>query len=187
MPPLAPLSYAPAQHAAAKKSSGPDNIPSWILKECADEIAPILQIIFTQSLNTHTLPQDWLTANITPVFKKGDCSKPSNYRPISLTSICCKIMEHIILSFIMNHSSTNNIISSCQHGFRPGHSCITQLLPFIEDILHAMDQHFQVDILLLDFSKAFDTVPHKRLLSITGLMVHCLNGLGTGLPKEHRK
>ena len=74
-------------------------------------------------------------------------------------------MEHIIFSFIMNHSSTNNIISSCQHGFRPGHSCITQLLPFIEDILHAMDQHFQVDILLLDFSKAFDTVPHKRLLS----------------------
>ena len=74
-------------------------------------------------------------------------------------------MEHIIFSFITNHSSTNNIISSCQHGFRPGHSCITQLLPFIEDILHAMDQHFQVDILLLDFSKAFDTVSHKRLLS----------------------
>ena len=62
-----------------KKSSGLDNILSWILKECADEIAPILQIIFTQSLNTHTLPQDWLIANITPFFKKGDCSKPSNY------------------------------------------------------------------------------------------------------------
>ena len=148
-----------------KKSSGPDNIPSWILKECADEIALILQIIFTQSLSTHTLSQDWLTANIIPVFKKGDRSKPSNYQPISLMSICCKIMEHIIFSFIMNHSNNNNIISPCQHGFRPGHLCITQLLPFIEDILHAMDQHFQVDILLLDFSKAFDMVPHKCLLS----------------------
>ena len=74
-------------------------------------------------------------------------------------------MEHIIFSFIIYHSNNNNVISPCQHGFRPGHSCIIQLLPFIEDILHAMDQHFQVDILLLDISKAFDTVPHKRLLS----------------------
>ena len=100
-----------------KKSSDPDNIPSWILKECADETAPILQIIFTQSLNTHTLPQDWLTANNTPAFKKGDSNKPSNYRPISLTSICCKIMEHIIFSFIMNHLNNNNIISPCQHAY----------------------------------------------------------------------
>ena len=69
------------------KSSGTDNIPSCILKECTDEIAPILQIIFTQSLNAQTLPHDWLTANITPVFKKGDYCKPLNYRPISLTSI----------------------------------------------------------------------------------------------------
>ena len=148
-----------------KKSCGPDDIPSWLLKECADEIAPILQIIFTQSLNTHTLPQDWLTANITPVFKKGDRSKPSNYRPISLTSICCKTMEHIVFSFIMNHSDCNSIINSYQHGFRPHHSCETQLLPFVEDISRAMDQHSQIDLLLLDFSKAFDTVPHMRLLS----------------------
>ena len=100
-----------------KKLSGPDNIPSLILKEWADEIAPILQIIFTQSLNTYTLPQDWLTANITAVFKKGDRNKPLNYRPISLTSICFKIMEHIIFSFIMNHSNNNNIISPCQHAY----------------------------------------------------------------------
>ena len=118
-----------------KKLPNPDNIPPWILKECADEIAPILQIIFTQSLNTHPLPQDWLKANITPVFKKGDCSKPSNYRPISLTLVCCKIMEHILFSFIMSHLNNKNIINPYQHGFRPRHSCVTQLLPFIEDIL----------------------------------------------------
>ena len=85
-------------------------------------------------------------------------------------------MEHVIFSFIMNHSLTNNnnIISPCKHGFRPGHSCITQLLSFIEDILHAMDQHFQVDILLIDFSKVFDTVPHKRL---SKLFYYGINGL----------
>ena len=108
-----------------KKSCSPDDIPSWLLKECADEITPILQIIFT--LNTHTLPQDWLTPNITPVFKRGDRSKPSNYRPISLTSICCKMMEHIVFSFIMNHSDCNSIISSSNMGlyFRPHHTCET--------------------------------------------------------------
>ena len=74
-------------------------------------------------------------------------------------------MEHILFSFIMNHSDRNSIISSYQHGFRLHHSCETQLLPFVEDILRAMDQHFQIDLLLLDFSKAVDTVPHKCLLS----------------------
>ena len=74
-------------------------------------------------------------------------------------------MEHIAFSFIMNHSDRNSIINSYQHGFRPHHSCVTQLLPFVEDILRAMNQHFQIDLLLLDFSKAFGTVPHERLLS----------------------
>ena len=78
------------------KSAGPDQIPSYILKHCAKEVAPILQVIFNQSLYPGQLPSDWLMANIAPAFKKGNQSCPTNYRPISLTSICCKTLEHII-------------------------------------------------------------------------------------------
>ena len=146
------------------KSAGPDNIPTWILKVCAIQIAPILQIIFTQTYNSGILPSDWLTANIIPVYKKGNKSLPVNYRPISLTSICCKIMEHIIFHSILDHLNKYDIINPNQHGFRPGLSCQTQLVLLVDEVLKAMDSHHQVDLLLLDFSKAFDTVAHKKLL-----------------------
>ena len=146
------------------KSAGPDNIPIWILKEYAMLIAPVLQVICTQSYQTGILPSDWLTANIVPVYKKGDKSSPTNYRPISLTSVCCKTMEHIIYHSIMDHLNTYNIINPIQHGFRPGLSCQTQLILLIEEILRAMDQNYQVDLIMLDFSKAFDTVAHNKLL-----------------------
>ena len=79
-----------------KKAPGPDNIPAWVLKHCATEIAPILSRLFSQSLNTGHIPHDWLTANVIPVFKKGDCGNAANYRPILLTYICCKLMKHIL-------------------------------------------------------------------------------------------
>ena len=147
------------------KASGPDRVSPYILKHCAEELSPVLQIIFTQSLTTGVLPPDWLSANICPVYKKGSRSSPCNYRPISLTPICSKIMEHIIYHSIMNHLNLNNILIDNQHGFRANHSCTTQLIVFIEDVSHALDHQKQVDIILLDFSKAFDMVPHQRLLS----------------------
>ena len=147
------------------KAPGPDRIPCYILKHCASEISPILRIIFEQSLSTSSVPKDWLTANITAIYKKGDRSSPANYRPISLTSVCCKVMEHIIYHSIMEHLQHNNILTENQHGFRRGFSCQTQLISVIEDVLHAMDNRDQVDLILLDFAKAFDKVPHQRLLS----------------------
>jgi len=71
---------------------GPDGIPAIILKICALEIAPILQVIFTQSITTNSIPDDWLLVNVVPIFTNRERSLPSNYRPISLTSICCKLM-----------------------------------------------------------------------------------------------
>ena len=146
------------------KFAGPDNIPTWILKEYALHIAPVLRVIYTQSYQTGILPKHWLAANIVPVYKKGDKSDPANYRPISLTSVCCKTMEHIICHSILDHLNTYNIISSTQHSFRPGLSSQTQLILLVDEILRAMDQYYQVDLIMLDFSKAFDTVAHDKLL-----------------------
>ena len=146
------------------KSPGPDGIPPVVLKTCALEFAPILQVIFTQSITTNSIPDDWLLANVVPVFKKGERSLPSNYRPISLTSICCKLMEHVLYTSMMNHLTQCGILSEQQYGFRQGHSCKTQLINVVEDVQRALDQQKQVDPIMLDFRKAFDTVPHQRLL-----------------------
>ena len=122
-------------------------------------------MLFTQSLNTGTLPEDWFTANISPVYKKGCRSIPSNYRPISLTSVCSKVMEHIVFHSIMQHVQHDGILSEFQYCFRSGYSCQTQLIDFIKHIQHAMDQQKPVDLILLDFSEVIDTVPHQRLLT----------------------
>ena len=85
------------------KASGPDDISPRVLKELASSIAPILKLIFQKSYSTGQLPSDWKKANVVPAYKKGPKSDPANYRPISLTCICCKMMEHIIASSIMKH------------------------------------------------------------------------------------
>ena len=172
------------------KASGTDNISARVLTICAEEIAPILTILFTQSFNSGELPNDWLTANITPVFKKGDKSNPSNYRPISLTSLCCKLMEHILCHNIMNYLESNHILNDYQYGFRSSHSCQAQLISIIEELQLALDCHHQVDLLMLDFSKAFDTVPHQHLLK--KLKYYGINGklyywLSTWLTKRSQR
>ncbi|KAI8493409.1 DTW domain-containing protein 2 [Branchiostoma belcheri] len=146
------------------KSTGPDGIPPRLLKTVAVQIAPILQVIFSQSISTGDVPEDWRTANITPIFKKGDRTTPSNYRPVSLTSVCGKVLEHIVHSHMMKHLDTYGILSPAQHGFRKGLSCESQLLLTAQDLAKSIDQNQQVDAAVLDFSKAFDTVPHERLL-----------------------
>ena len=106
------------------KASGPDRISSYILKHCAEELSPVLQVIFMQSLATGTLPSDWLSTNICPVFKKGSRNKVCNYQPISLTPICSKVMEHNIYLSIMDHLNLNDVLIDNQHGFRSNHSCV---------------------------------------------------------------
>ncbi len=128
------------------KAAGPDDIPVRILKCCAAQLAPVLQVIFTQSYTTGTLPEDWLSANITAVFKNGNRSAPVNYRPISLTAVCCKVLEHVVFRSIMQHLQEHDILNMYQHGFRSGHSCETQLLTVAEDTLKALDRREQVDL-----------------------------------------
>ena len=146
------------------KASGPDNIPNTILKTCSTQLAPAVTHIFNLSVNTGTLPEVWKNADITPIFKKGNKHEAANYRPVSLTSVCCKTLEHIICRHILNHLDEHRILTKLQHGFRSGHSCESQLVITMEDIMCKYDQKKQVDLVILDFSKAFDTVPHRKLL-----------------------
>ena len=99
------------------KATGPDTIPGELLKELASEISPISTTIYNASIKQGKIPNQWKEALIIPLFKKGDRGKASNYRPVSLTSICCKIMEHILHSKIISHLEANNILSENQHGF----------------------------------------------------------------------
>ena len=148
----------------AHKALGPDQISPRVLKEMANAIAPILTAIFRKSYDSGIIPEDWKTANITPVFKKGKISDAANYRPISLTCIACKLMEHILTSHIMKHANDHNILYGLQYGFRGGRSCETQLVEFINDLANNMQNGGQTDVAIMDFSKAFDKVGHQRLL-----------------------
>ena len=146
------------------KASGPDNIPTRFLKEAANELAPALCLIFSASLNQGYVPEDWKTADVTSIFKKGDRSTPSNDRPISITAVCCKVMEHILHSQVMHHLDHHNILSDSQHDFRKKRSCESQLILTIQDLASSLKDGEQIDAVLLDFSKAFDKVPHQRFL-----------------------
>ena len=146
------------------KAAGPDEIRIIVLKELRPEIAPIFQLIFERSLATGEVPFDWTKANVSPIFKKGDNSDPANYRPISLTCILCKVMEHIIASILTKHLNKHNMLYDHQQGFIQKRSCETQLIQLVEDLGRQLIQGKQTDQLLLHFSKAFDKVNHLKLL-----------------------
>jgi hypothetical protein len=135
------------------KASGPENIPNRILKECTIHLVPILKTILQCSLDTGELPKDWRDANISSTFKKGDKHLPENYRPVSLTSVTCKILEHIISRHLLKHLEKNKILTILNHGFRSRYSCEPQLITTINDFLQEHDKGQQVDIAILDFSK----------------------------------
>ena len=145
------------------KATGPDLISCRVWKEAADSIAPYLEILYNKSIKTGKVPVDWLIGNVIPIFKKGDKTDPANYRLVSLTSVPCKIMEHIIFSAVMKHFDNNKILSY-QYGFSKNHSCEHQLINTTEDLAKIRDQKGQADVLILDFSKALDTVPHRHLI-----------------------
>jgi len=146
------------------KAAGPDKIKPSVLRELADVIAPVVTLIYKASLKQGKVPDIWKEANVTPVFKKGEKYKAVNYRPVSLTCILCKQMEHIIASQLMNYLNKNNLLYEHQHGFRNKLSCETQLIEFTSDVLQVVQDRKQCDTIVMDFSKAFDKVSHDRLL-----------------------
>ena len=146
------------------KAQGPDGIPPKILKELSEELSWPLCTLFNLSLETGVVPDDWKTAEVVALFKKGTKSDPGNYRPVSLTCITSKVLESLIRDEIVTHMTANKLYSKCQHGFRRKRSCITQLLEVMENFTCLLDDGYSFDVVYLDFKKAFDTVPHERLL-----------------------
>lgn len=148
----------------AESAPGPDGVHPTVLKECAKDLAKPLYRIFQASLATGELPQVWRRANVSPIFKKGSRTTALNYRPVSLTSVPCKLMEKVLRKEIVDHLESKNLLKSYQHGFRSGRSCLTQLLEYLEELESMVDEGDSVDVVYLDCRKAFDTVPHRRLL-----------------------
>ena len=146
------------------KAGGVDGLTSRFLQETAGVICSPLHIIFCKSLSSGSVPEDWKRSNITAIFKEGDKSDPNNYRPVSLTCIISKVFEAIVKEQLIDFLYSNNIIKDSQHGFTQGKSCLTNLLTFMETILDWVDGQEPVDIVYLDFRKAFDRVPHRLLL-----------------------
>ncbi|XP_065640687.1 probable RNA-directed DNA polymerase from transposon BS [Hydra vulgaris] len=172
------------------KSLGCDNISPYVLKHCVEGLSKPLSLIFKKSIHSGELPELWKSANITPLFKKGDKKDPLNYRPISLTSIPSKIIEKIIRKKLIIYITENNLLTSQQHGFIQNKGCLTNLLETFDIITTEIENGYPVDILFLDFAKAFDKVPHYRLIhkiSNYGIKGNILNWIDSFLKNRKQR
>ena len=145
------------------KSLGPDEISGKLLFEIRHELVGPLTKIFNYSISQGIVPQDWRDANVVPLFKKCSKKQCQNYRPVSLTSVVGKILEKIVKDFIAKHLNEHELLKDSQHGFTSGRSCLTNLLEFLETVTSNLDEGKDVDLVYLDFAKAFDKVSHIRL------------------------
>ncbi|MEW8545747.1 MAG: reverse transcriptase family protein [Candidatus Thiodiazotropha sp.] len=147
------------------KSMGPDGCHPRVLKEAADILCEPLCLLMNKTFEEQSLPTVWKEANVSALFKnKGARTDPSNYRPVSLTCIPCKLCEKTVREILMKHMTENKLFTESQYGFREKRSCILQLLDVLDDLTSAYDSSKQTDVIYLDIKKAFDTVPHRRLL-----------------------
>jgi Reverse transcriptase (RNA-dependent DNA polymerase)/Endonuclease-reverse transcriptase len=148
----------------ARKAAGIDGISVDYLKIRPQSIIPYLKILFNKSITKGHMPEDWKYAIVIPIFKKGDKTLPENYRPVSLTSTVCKVLEKIIAHQIRLHCEETSWFDARQHGFRKGHSCESQLACLSQDLGDVVAKGGQVDAIFLDVRKAFDSVGHNALI-----------------------
>ena len=148
------------------KSPGPDQMHPRILHEIRSIIVTPLTLMFQTSLRTRVLPAAWKKANITAIHKKGSKHVAGNYRPVSLTSIICKVMESIVKDALVKYMKDNLLFTDRQFGFLGGRSTTLQLLKVLDVWTEVLDRGGYVDVVYCDFMKAFDTVPHGRLIQV---------------------
>ncbi len=150
---------------ASKLSCGPDGLPAVLYKQCRKVLALPLALCFQRSLDKGEIPEIWKRTLVVPIFKKGNKSLPTNYRPVSLSCVVVLALERCLKLGILNHLSENNLLSDRQYGFRSGRSVDVQLLTTLNEWTGALDRGYCIDAVYTDFAKAFDTVSHSKLLS----------------------
>jgi hypothetical protein len=149
---------------STRSSSGFDSIANSFLIRCVDAVARPLSLLFAKSFQTGCLAKDWKSATISPLHKSGHKHDASNFRPVSLTSTVCKLMEKILRGSIVAHLSDNRLLNLTQFGFMVSRSCELQLVKYLDFLTSIVDKGDAADSVYLDFQKAFDRVPHRRLL-----------------------
>ena len=152
-------------------SAGPDGFPAILLKKCRDSLTPALSLLLRQTIDSGNIPQKLKEATIIPLHKGDSKGIAKNYRPVSLTSHIMKTFERVIRNQLVHYLETNNLLRNTQHGFRSGRSCLSQLLNHYDNIIHELEKGNNVDVIYLDFAKAFDKVDH-------GILCHKLKQLG---------
>ena len=152
------------QNLNCDKSAGGDGVTQRVLSKCSGILARALELLYKKALVEGEIPEEWREANICPLFKKGSKLEASNYRPVSLTSVCSKVMEGIVRDHITNHLNNNNLISSKQHGFVRSKACVTNLLECQHKVSEGIGANKSMDVLYTDFEKAFDKVSHRKLI-----------------------
>ena len=145
-------------------ASGPDGIPAILLKKCKHSLAAILTIFWNKCMEIGNIPTSLKSSIIPPIHKGGNKSDAANYRPVALTSHLIKIYEKTLRNRLANYLDSNNSLNKNQHGFRKGRSCLTQLLAHHDNIMNLLEQGYNVDVVYLDFAKAFDKVDHNILI-----------------------
>lgn len=143
---------------------GIDSVPPILLHKCKSELLTPLTIIMNKSIKTGEIPAIWKEAIITPIFKGGLKQLPCNYRPVSLTSQLAKLLERIIRWYLIKYLELNDAFPESQHGFREWRSTVSQLLEHYDEIIDALEKNANIDIIMLDFSKAFDKINISTLL-----------------------
>ena len=151
------------------KALGPDELHHRVLKELATELGHVFAHLSKQSIDSGEVPKEWTLANISPLFKRGDRSLACNYRPVSLTCVACKLLEHIVCSNIMAHLDEHKLLSDKQRAFRMWHSCEIQLTTNINDWAKILDNQGQVDTFILDFEE-LSIHPHMNSLKANCLV-----------------
>ena len=155
------------------KSCLPDEIKQLLFIELVDCISKPIALL-NKTMEHGEILNDWKRANVSPIYKKGPRNRAENYRPVSLTSIICKLMEYFVKEAVMNHIIEEKLLSSKQYGFISRRSTTTQLLRYLDKCIETIVGGGIVDAIYLDFTKAFDSVPHHRL--IVKLVSYGING-----------
>ena len=159
---------------------GEDGLHPRILKRLAHSVTVPLMFIFETSMQTRCLPSHCLTYLVVPIYKKASRFDPLNYKPVSITSVPCKILERIIVKQLNAYLNDNSISNDDQFGFRSGRSTKDQVLLTYEDITSSVDKGHITDLIFFNFSKVFDLVCHRILLlklldfGITGHIHHSI-------------